>query len=163
MTRDETIQPGRAVRGVMVAAAPVVAAAAIGALASRDAAAVYQRLERPSWAPPGAVFGPAWTVLYGTIGYTGWRMWRHGAGLSAWTLHGLQLALNAAWSPVFFTRRDKRASLVIIAALDAAITAQISVLVRRDRLTATGLVPYLCWSGFATALNAAVSDPGAAS
>ena len=148
------------VRGIMVAAGPVVTAAVIGALGSRDAAEVYQRLEKPSWAPPSTVFGPAWTALYATIGYTGWRMWRHGASRSTWTLHGLQLALNAAWSPVFFARRDKRSSLAIIAALDVAVAVQLATLAPRDRVAASTLVPYLCWTGFATALNAAVSDPG---
>jgi tryptophan-rich sensory protein len=40
------------------------AAAAAGGVASRSAAGFYAVLDRPPWAPPAWLFGPAWTVLY---------------------------------------------------------------------------------------------------
>ena len=45
----------------------VFAAAAVGAIASIDAAGFYARLARPAWAPPGWLFGPVWSVLYGLM------------------------------------------------------------------------------------------------
>ena len=72
--------------------------------------------------------------------------------------HLTQLALNGAWPAAFFGIRDKRASLVIIAALDLLLGLEVVRLRREDRGAAGLLVPYLAWCGFATALNIAVSE-----
>ncbi|GAA2516589.1 TspO/MBR family protein [Rarobacter incanus] len=136
----------------------VAGAAAVGRLAAADAADVYARLDKPRWAPPAWLFGPAWGLLY---------LANVGAGLRSATatekiLHTAQLALNAAWTPLFFGRRRQRAALSVIAALDAAVIAEIVVLARRDRVAAALLVPYAGWLLYATALTAAVEDPRAA-
>ena len=51
-------------------------AAAIGAIASVDAAAFYETLQQPTWAPPAWLFGPMWTTLYGLMGIAAWLAWR---------------------------------------------------------------------------------------
>jgi translocator protein len=61
---------------------------------------------------------------------------------------------------VFFTVREKRASLLVIVLLDGVVAAEVLRLRHEDPGAAALLLPYLAWSGFATALNAAVSDPG---
>lgn len=141
------------------AAGPVAAAAGLGGLGARHAPQVYGRLRKPDWAPPAVAFGPVWSVLYAGIGAAGWRLHARASGPGK-SLHLVQLALNAAWPAAFFGARDKRASLLIIGLLDAAIAAEILTLRRDDPVAALLLVPYLAWTGFATALNAAVSDPG---
>jgi tryptophan-rich sensory protein len=146
-------------RGIALAAGPPLAAAVIGSLGSRRAPQVYRRLAKPKWAPPSSVFGPVWSALYGLIGAAAWRMWRLGVPPRVWQFHGAQLALNAAWPWAFFALRDKRVSLVVIATLDMLLAAQIRELAKSDRLGAVVLAPYLSWSLFATALNAAVKDP----
>lgn len=147
------------VRRWTFAVAPVAAAAGLGGLGARGAPRTYARLRKPSWAPPAAAFGPVWSALYVGIGAAGWRLYASGSR-STRTLHLGQLALNAAWPIAFFGIRDKRASLAIIALLDAAVAAEVLGLRGEDPVAAALLVPYLGWSGFATALNAAVSDPG---
>ena len=119
--------------------------------------ALIVRRETRIPAPPASVFGPAWTALYATLAVAGWRV--YAASPTARRLHLAQLALNAAWPGVFFGAREKRASLAVIALLDATIVAEVATLRRDDRLTAALLAPYLGWCGFATALNAAVSEP----
>jgi tryptophan-rich sensory protein len=47
-----------------------------------------------------------------------------------------------------------------VAGLDVTVAAEALLLRDRDRLAAALLVPYLLWSLYATALTAAVSDPG---
>ena len=42
--------------------------AAIGAFASAKVGAFYMQLDRPAWAPPAWLFGPAWSVLYLLMG-----------------------------------------------------------------------------------------------
>ena len=56
--------------------AVVFAAAAVGALASIEARAFYAQLVQPSWAPPGYVFGPVWSVLYALMGVSAGMIWR---------------------------------------------------------------------------------------
>jgi benzodiazapine receptor len=146
------------VRRWIFAAVPVSAAAGVGGLGARDAAPTYDCLRKPSWAPPAAVFGPVWSALYLMIGAAGWRLFVTGSQRTR-SLHLAQLALNAMWPIAFFGVRDKRASLVIIVLLDVALTAELAMLSGEDRPAAALLAPYLAWSGFATALNAAVSDP----
>jgi benzodiazapine receptor len=147
-------------RRLVTAVAPVVAAAGLGGLGSRTAPETYARLRKPGWAPPASVFGPVWSALYAGIGVVGWRL----AGRTAprvQALHLAQLVLNGAWPITFFGVQDKRASLVIIAALDVAVAAEIAALRRTDPVAAGLLVPYLAWDLFASVLNATVSDPGA--
>ncbi|NHA69293.1 TspO/MBR family protein [Phycicoccus flavus] len=144
----------RALRAVL-AIAPPVAAAAIGGLSARDAPESYGRLDTPPWSPPASAFGPAWTVLYALNGVVGWRT----AGRedrTALTLHLGQLALNAAWTPLFFAAERRRAALGVVLALDAAIVAEMVVLAREDETAAALLAPYLAWCGYATALNASI-------
>jgi len=79
------------------------AAAAIGAIASVDAAAFYAQLSKPSWAPPAAAFGPVWTVLYALMGVSAWLVWRSPRPRRrALALFGAQLVANALWSWLFF-------------------------------------------------------------
>jgi benzodiazapine receptor len=141
------------------AALPVGAAAGLGGLGARDAQRTYARLRKPTWAPPARAFGPVWSLLYLTIGVAGWRLFRSAPGRTK-ALHLAELSLNAAWPAVFFGVRDKRSSLVIIALLDAVLTAEVLSLRNEDPVSASLLLPYLGWSGFATLLNVAVSDPG---
>jgi tryptophan-rich sensory protein len=144
-------------RRLAFAVLPVVGAAAVGSLGSRGAPRTYARLDKPAWAPPAAAFGPVWTTLYAATAVAGWRV--HASTPRNRRLHLAQLALNAAWPAAFFGVRRKGVSLAVVAALDATLAAEIVALARRDRTAAALLVPYLGWSGFATALNAAVSEP----
>ena len=148
------------IRRLIFAAAPPVAAAVIGGLGSRDAPTTYARLDKPSWAPPAQAFGPAWSVLYATVGAAGWRMYPRAPRRSR-ALHVAQLAMNAAWPVLFFGVQDKRASLAAIATLDVLVVAELWSLRRSDPGSVALLTPYAGWLAFATALNASVSDPGA--
>lgn len=146
------------IKRVLFAAAPPVAAAVIGGIGSKDAPVVYQRLDKPSWAPPAEVFGPAWTTLYGLIGTAGWRMYPRVSD-RAKRLHLAQMAVNASWSWIFFTVKDKRKSLAVIATLDALVAAELWAIRKDDPASAALMAPYFGWIAFATALNASVSEP----
>lgn len=144
-------------RRLAFAVLPVLGAAGLGGLGARRAPATYARLDKPDWAPPASAFGPVWTALYAANAVAGWRL-QQGSS-RARRLHLAQLALNAAWPAVFFGARDKRASLAVITALDAVLVAELASLRRSEPAAAALLAPYLAWCGFATALNAAVSEP----
>ena len=71
-------------------------------------------------------------------------------------LFGTQLALNLAWSFVFFGYRLIGAALFEIIVLLVAIVATTILFWKRDRLAAILLVPYAGWVAFATILNFAL-------
>jgi translocator protein len=76
---------------------------------------------------------------------------RLGQGLlSAW---GVQLALNAAWSPAFFGLQSEIAGLLVILPLWFVLLVIQVRLWRFDRICAWLWLPYLLWVSFATALN----------
>jgi len=143
----------------------LMAVAATAFVASRfRPGAWYAALAKPSWTPPGAVFGPVWSVLYLAIAVAGWRVWRNG-GLDArrpLVFWAAQLLLNAAWSWIFFGLRRPALALLDIALLLASIAA-FAFFAREFSAAAAWLfVPYGAWVVFAMALNAAIAraNPG---
>jgi tryptophan-rich sensory protein len=120
----------------------------------------YASLTKPWWTPPDWAFPLVWSVLYLMMGVSLWLLWDRSADAHrrrrAITLFLVQLALNAAWSPVFFGLHNTRAALVIIVLLAVAIAATILAAWRTQRTAAWLLVPYLAWVLYATTLNAGI-------
>lgn len=136
--------------GVFIAV--VAAVATFGAQFGQGA--WYADLAKPSWNPPGAVFGPVWTALYICIAVAGWLVWRRvgriDPSLAVWIV---QLVLNGAWSWLFFGLHRPDLALLDIVLLLVTIVVFI-VLARRHSAVASWLfVPYALWVAFATALN----------
>jgi translocator protein len=134
--------------------------AAAGAWFTRGSVTTwYPTVSKPAWNPPAWLFGPVWTVLYVMMAIAAWLVWRR-AGFSgasgALGIFALQLALNAAWSPLFFGMRNPAAGLVDIAALWIAIGATLIAFWRVLPPAAVLLLPYWLWVSFATALNFAI-------
>lgn len=128
---------------------------------NRSLRAWYPTLRKPSWTPPDWVFGPVWTVLYTMMALSAWLVRRHmeqnasrsswgKAALAAWAM---QLALNAAWSFVFFGRQHIAGGVWVIGALWLAIAACAALAAQVTRLGSYLLLPYLAWVSFASAIN----------
>nr|WP_312011912.1 TspO/MBR family protein [Bradyrhizobium sp. AUGA SZCCT0182] len=108
----------------------------------------YAGLAKPSWTPPPSVFPIAWTTLYILMAVSFWRLWEHersAARSSAMAGFIAQLALNTAWSPVFFGWHGTKTALVIIVALLLAIGMTIRLASRVDRVATYLLAPDLAW------------------
>lgn len=140
----------------------MVAVAAIGgAVTASEIPTWYATLPKPSFTPPNAVFPVAWTILYFLMGVCLWRLWdRAPDGPDrrwAITLFLVQLALNFAWSPVFFALHAVWAALAIIVALILVLGATMRFAFRADALAGWLLVPYLLWVCFASLLNASIA------
>lgn len=146
------------VLGALGIVGATVAAAAFGGIVSKPGA-WYQALSKPPGNPPAYVFGPVWTVLYAGIAYAGVRLVTAPASRerkAALALWGAQMALNAAWSPVFFGLHMPKASLVIIAAMLITIAATIQQARKVDKAAAALMAPYFLWTCYAAYLNAGI-------
>jgi benzodiazapine receptor len=132
------------------------AAAAAGAVASAEAGAFYQQLVRPSWAPPGWLFAPVWTVLYILMGGAAWVVWREYGfkeGRTALALFVVQLGANALWTWVFFVWHRGALAFAEIMLLWCLIVATAASFRRLNALAAALMLPYLAWVTFACALT----------
>ena len=119
----------------------------------------YARLNKPALTPPGWLFGPVWTVLYACMALAAWLVWRK-RGLAGakreLALFAVQLALNVAWSWLFFGLRSPGLAFADIVLLLAAIAATTAAFWRVSTTAGLLFVPYLGWVAFAGVLNFAI-------
>ena len=119
----------------------------------------YLALQKPSWNPPGWIFGPVWSALYTMMAVAAWLVWRRG-GFAAQrrplALFLTQLGLNAAWTPLFFGLHRPGLAFSEIVLLWLAIAATLAAFRPVSRVAAWLLMPYLVWVSFATMLNLAL-------
>jgi tryptophan-rich sensory protein len=121
----------------------------------------YAGLSKPPFNPPPWIFGPVWIALYTAMAVAAWRIWRKGvfegaSTRSALTLFGVQLAVNAAWTPTFFGLEMLLVALGVILIMLMLIVATTRTFWRIDRLAGGLMVPYIAWVAFATVLNASI-------
>ncbi|AGH50599.1 MULTISPECIES: TspO/MBR family protein [Sphingomonadales] len=116
----------------------------------------FDALRKPAIMPPGRVFAVAWTILYVLMGFAlalilsarGAR----GRG-AAIALFVLQLALNLAWSPLFFGAHQVTAALGLILVLILVVAVTMWRFWGIRKLAGLLLLPYLAWLLFAALLN----------
>jgi tryptophan-rich sensory protein len=109
----------------------------------------FRSLDLPSFMPPGWAFPVAWTILYVLLGLS-LAMLIHARGAQGrGRLIGLflvQMAINYAWSPVFFGMRDPATGLYLVGAMIVLTVALIVLAMRVRPLAAWLMVPYLAGS-----------------
>ena len=130
------------------------AAGGIGSFFMPDA--WYAAINKPTWNPPGWLFGPVWSALYAMMAVAAWLVWRQGGFAMQRRPLGVffvQLALNSLWSPLFFGLHSPGLAFAEIILLWAAIATTITVFRRVHGVAALLLVPYLLWVSFASLLN----------
>ncbi|MGM9485257.1 TspO/MBR family protein [Roseateles sp. NT4] len=143
----------------------VFVAAALGAVASMEAPTFYAQLVKPGWAPPAAVFGPVWSVLYLLMAVAAWLVWRDPAAWgrgAALALFVAQLAANALWSWLFFGWHDGALAFVDVLLLLGLVVVTAVAFWRIRPAAGWLLAPYAAWVSFASALTWAVwrANPG---
>jgi benzodiazapine receptor len=119
----------------------------------------YAALTKPSFNPPDWVFGPVWGALYLLMAFAVWRILRLPPSFArrlALILFFLQLALNAAWSWMFFAAHSPLLGLIDVIPQLVAVAATAIAFFRIDRIAGWCLVPLVTWVGYASLLNAAV-------
>jgi benzodiazapine receptor len=119
----------------------------------------YQDLIKPSFTPPDWVFSPVWITLYLLMGISAWLVWRqtdHKSKQLPLSVFGVQLALNLAWSFIFFGARLVGWALIEISFLWVAIVINIYLFWRINNLAGWLLIPYILWVTFAVILNSSI-------
>ena len=115
----------------------------------------YRAIEKPSFNPPGWIFGPVWTLLYILMGIASYLIWKsdHPQKKNLLTLYFVQLGLNALWSPAFFGLESPVLGLMVIIPLLVLIILCVKKFRIISKRATWLMIPYLAWVSFATVLN----------
>lgn len=117
----------------------------------------YTTLHKPSFNPPGWVFGPVWTILYVVMGISFFIVWKKNMltpfKKKAFTFYFLQLALNLLWSFVFFYKKQPGWALAEIIILLVSIVTTTIYFFKISKIAGWLMVPYIAWVCFASILN----------
>ena len=144
----------------------ILLALAVGGLASfltRGEMKLYESgiIRKPPLSPPGWLFGVVWTILYVLMGISAATVYvrrqeNPPLATDALTVYGVSLAVNFAWTILFFKCRAFLFAFLWLLLLWGLICAVI-VLFKKLRPAAGYLqIPYLLWVTFAGYLNFAV-------
>ena len=116
----------------------------------------FEQLAKPGIYPPPIAFPVVWSLLYLLMGLAlAMVCAARGAGGRGLAVLAflVQLALNLAWSPLFFGLHEIARALYLLLALDVAVLVTVALFWRVRREAALLLLPYLAWICFASALN----------
>jgi translocator protein len=126
----------------------------------------FDALVKPSFMPPGFLFGIVWPILYALLGLALALILAEpptDRRRVALILFGVQMALNFAWSPIFFAGHDITLAKYVIITMIVIAAAAALLFYRLRPVAGLLMVPYLCWLMFATTLNTSIEtlNPGA--
>ncbi len=136
-----------------------VAGLIVGMLTREGTQLYANAIVKPPLSPPGIVFPIAWTVLYALMGVGLARILLAPNALSrgrAIALFAVQLALNLAWSFIFFGAGNYGLALAELVCMLVVVILMTKAFAEVDGLAAKLQVPYVAWLCFATYLNAGV-------
>ena len=136
---------------------PLLVGVVAGSFTASGVDGWYALASKPSFNPPNWVFAPVWTTLYILMGIALFLVWRSNADRSvkhtALVLFAIQLALNFAWSFIFFSLQQTGRAFAEIILMWLTILLTIAWFGKISKTAAWLLVPYICWVSFASVLN----------
>ena len=119
----------------------------------------FAALQKPFFMPPGWAFGVVWPILYLLMGIALAMVLAEPPSprrRKALILFFIQLALNFAWSPIFFAAHDITVAKYVIFVMTVVAAAAAGQFMRLKRPAGLLLIPYLAWLIFAATLNSAI-------
>lgn len=156
--------PQRWRRTALAVGTLTAACAVLGSVLTDPGSDWYRRLSKPDWQPPPAAFPVVWTSLFTAIAVaaTATLAEAEDAGRAREAdrfkaAYLLNLALNSAWSGVFFRAHRLRAATGVAAALAASAGGLAVRAAPFGRGKAAVFAGYAGWCVFATALSAALA------
>ena len=131
------------------------------ATSAANSADWYAQLSKPFFAPPAAVFGPVWTLLYLIIavsfGYVLVQGLRRRLPFSMLLPFILNLVFNLAYTPIQFgLKNNLLASVDILFVLATLVWALVAIWPRVRWVTLVN-IPYFLWVAFATILQLSIT------
>ena len=142
---------------IIAIAIPLIVGGTSGFFTATGVESWYQTIARPTWNPPGWLFGPVWTTLYVMMGISLFLVWKEDTSVElkkiGIALFAVQLVLNFFWSFIFFNQHQIGWALVEIAVMWVFILLTIFAFAQVNKAAAWLLVPYISWVSFATILN----------
>ena len=129
-------------------------AGAIGSLfAISSISTWYEQINKPDIRPPNWAFGPAWITIYTLMGISlFWISDKKKIRIPV-VLFGVQLALNAIWSIIFFGLQNQFYAFIEIMVLWVMILLNIISFYKVSRKAGLILLPYIIWVTAAMILN----------
>ncbi len=119
----------------------------------------FNTLAKPSFNPPGYLFGPVWTALYILMGISMFLIWntpKTELRQKALTVFGVQLFFNFWWSILFFSFHTIFLSVVDILVMWFLIIYMITLFKKIKPIAAYLQIPYFLWVTFASVLNISI-------
>jgi len=115
----------------------------------------YQNLQKAPWAPPGWMFGAAWTLIMVCFAmYMAFLFKNAPERKRKIFLFSIQWLLNVSWSPIFFYAQHPLGGLVCIVSLLLTVLYLFVGFFKEMKIKNLLLAPYLLWLALATSLNA---------
>ncbi|MFP4523331.1 MAG: TspO/MBR family protein [Candidatus Nanoarchaeia archaeon] len=115
----------------------------------------YSTLDKPTFNPPGYLFGIVWIILYICIGLALYFLWVSNAKL-ALLFFFVQLMLNFLWSFFFFYLQAPLLAFIEICFLLASIILTMVFAYTTSPTAVYLFIPYLLWVCFAAILNLSI-------
>ncbi|WP_231621598.1 TspO/MBR family protein [Sphingomonas sp. 37zxx] len=141
---------------VAIAAVAATFVAVVGATMT-DLGPWYRTLAKPGWAPPDAMYGIAWTLVFATTALGSVTAWRaitdRAAGDWLIGLFAFNGFLNILWSLLFFRLQRPDWAAIEVVVLGVSVFVLTLFAWRHSRAAGMLLLPYLGWVVLAGALN----------
>ncbi len=138
----------------------VVLTEAVGALSgflTREGTKAYETFAaKPALTPPGSVFPVVWSILYALMGIGAAHVWQSAPSAlrrKSLILFAVQLAVNFAWSLLFFNAKVYGFAFIWLVLLWILIVLMIRAFYQVNSTAAYLQIPYLLWVTFAAYLN----------
>lgn len=117
----------------------------------------YQKLIKPTWAPPSYLFGPVWTVLYIliaiTFGSVFFKIWKKELPAIVGLPFVLNIFFNLIFTPIQFGLKNNLYAAVDITLVLITLIWAMFAIYPHTRWIALMQIPYVLWVTFATVLQ----------
>ena len=121
----------------------------------------YSQLKKPSWAPPGWLFGSVWTVLYILIAVSFGSVFimaaRNQIALILILPFILNLVFNFAFTTLQFKLKNNFLAAIDVLLVLITLIWAVAAIYPFAAWIAYIQIPYLLWVGFATTLQLTVT------
>ena len=121
----------------------------------------YLDLIKPTWAPPGWLFGPVWSVLYiiifASFGFVFYKIWQGELPRIIALPFALNLLFNFAFTPIQFGLKSIALAAVDILLVLVTLVWALYIIYPHFKWVALINIPYLLWVCFATVLQLTIT------